>query len=119
MLCSGDIAASQRISRLWRIYLMTISDFVMKNPDISEMDLNPVFLYPDGYMVVDARIILGEPRPAPPAAVKQDLHDLFYPEEHCRHRSLRHAGKAGLERLYQSRQPQIQGKALSHQPQGR
>ena len=28
--------------------------YVMKNPDISEMDLNPVFLYPDGYMVVDA-----------------------------------------------------------------
>ena len=70
---SADIEALEKL-------LMAISDFVMKNPDISEMDLNPVFLYPDGYMVVDARIILGEPRPAPPAAVKQDLHDLFYPK---------------------------------------
>ena len=70
---SSDIEALEKL-------LMAISDFVMKNPDISEMDINPVFLYPDGYMVVDARIILGEPRPAPPAAVKQDLHDLFYPK---------------------------------------
>ncbi|MEI8003652.1 MAG: acetate--CoA ligase family protein, partial [Methanothrix sp.] len=57
---SADIEALEKL-------LMTISDYVIKNPDISEMDLNPVFLYPDGYMVVDARIILGEPRPKPPA----------------------------------------------------
>ena len=69
---SADIEALERL-------LMAISDFVMKNPDISDMDINPLFLYSDGYMVVDARIILGETRPAPPAAVKQDLHDLFYP----------------------------------------
>ncbi len=60
--------------------LMRISNFVVENPEISEMDLNPVFLYPEGYMVVDARIILGAPRPSPPAPVKQDLHDLFYPK---------------------------------------
>jgi acyl-CoA synthetase (NDP forming) len=60
--------------------LIRVSDYVMKNPDISEMDLNPVFLYPDGYMAVDARIILGEPRPTTPALVSQDLHDLFYPK---------------------------------------
>lgn len=71
---SADIEALEKL-------LMAISDFVMKNPDISEMDLNPVFLYPDGYMVVDARIILGERplQPAPSAAAGQDLHDLFYP----------------------------------------
>ncbi len=34
--------------------------FCGEKPEISEMDLNPVFLYPDGYTVVDARIILGE-----------------------------------------------------------
>ncbi|MEI6102761.1 MAG: acetate--CoA ligase family protein [Methanothrix sp.] len=69
---SSDIEALEKL-------LMAISDFVITNPVISEMDINPVFLYPDGYMVVDARIILGEPRPVPPAAVEQDLHDLFYP----------------------------------------
>ncbi|MFZ3149001.1 MAG: acetate--CoA ligase family protein [Methanothrix sp.] len=70
---SADIEALEKL-------LMAISNFIIKNPDISEMDINPVFLYPDGYMVVDARIILGEPRAAPAAAVEQDLHDLFYPK---------------------------------------
>ncbi|MGV8175092.1 MAG: acetate--CoA ligase family protein [Methanothrix sp.] len=70
---SADIPALESL-------LLSISDFVMANPEISEMDLNPVFLYPDGYCVVDARIILGTPRPEPPAPAKQDLHDLFYPK---------------------------------------
>jgi acyl-CoA synthetase (NDP forming) len=70
---SADITALKQL-------LLRISDFVMKNPDISEMDLNPVFLYSEGYTVVDARIILGEPRLAAPSPAKQDLHDLFYPK---------------------------------------
>ena len=70
---SSDINALEKL-------LLSVSDFVMDNPDISEMDLNPVFLYPEGYMVVDARIILGDPRPQPLEAKKQDLHDLFYPK---------------------------------------
>lgn len=69
---SADIGALKEL-------LLKVSDFVVKNPAVSEMDLNPVFLYPKGYSVVDARIILGEPRPAPPAPGKLDLHDLFYP----------------------------------------
>ena len=39
--------------------------------------------------------------------------------KHCCHRGLRNPGKAGLERLYQSGQPQVPGKALPHQSQGR
>ena len=71
---SADIPALERL-------ILTISDFVLANPEISEMDLNPVFLYPNGYCVVDARIILGPPRPKPPAAgASVDLHDLFYPK---------------------------------------
>jgi hypothetical protein len=38
--------------------LVKISDFIMQNPEIEELDLNPVFAYPDSVMVVDARIIL-------------------------------------------------------------
>ncbi len=38
--------------------LMKISDFVIDNEDIFEMDLNPVFIYEDGLVCVDARIIL-------------------------------------------------------------
>ena len=60
--------------------LLKISDYVVKNPDISEMDLNPVFLYPQGYIVADARIILGEARATAPLPTLPDLHDLFYPK---------------------------------------
>jgi len=38
--------------------IVKVSDFVDKNPEIKELDLNPVFAYKDGAMAVDARIIL-------------------------------------------------------------
>lgn len=64
-----------------RDLLLKLSELVMENPEIKEMDLNPVFVYPKGYRVVDARIILGEPRVgAIQALPKQNLHDLFYPK---------------------------------------
>ncbi len=38
--------------------ILKVSDFVEKNPEIKELDLNPVFAYKDGAVAVDARIIL-------------------------------------------------------------
>ena len=38
--------------------LMKISELVIKNEEIHEMDLNPVFIYKKGIICVDARIIL-------------------------------------------------------------
>ena len=38
--------------------LMKISDLVINNEEIFEMDLNPVFIYEKGLICVDARIIL-------------------------------------------------------------
>ncbi len=38
--------------------IVKVSQFVEKNIDISELDLNPVFAYPDKAVAVDARIIL-------------------------------------------------------------
>jgi acyl-CoA synthetase (NDP forming) len=38
--------------------LLKLSSFVEANPEIGELDLNPVFAYPDGATVADARIIL-------------------------------------------------------------
>ncbi len=38
--------------------LLKISDFVIKHEEINEMDLNPVFIYEQGLVCVDARIIL-------------------------------------------------------------
>jgi acyl-CoA synthetase (NDP forming) len=70
---SADIPALQRL-------LLQISQMVQENPEIREMDLNPVILYPQGYRVADARIILGERRSQPEKeAPGQDLRDLFYP----------------------------------------
>lgn len=38
--------------------ILKISDFVEQNPEIKELDLNPVFSYKDGAVAVDARIVL-------------------------------------------------------------
>ena len=38
--------------------IVKISEFVEQNPQIKELDLNPVFAYSDGAVAVDARIIL-------------------------------------------------------------
>ena len=39
--------------------LLKLSDFVNATPEIEEIDMNPVFCYKDGAVVVDARIILS------------------------------------------------------------
>jgi acyl-CoA synthetase (NDP forming) len=41
--------------------LLKVSDFVQKNSRVRELDLNPIFAYRQGAMVVDARIILAKP----------------------------------------------------------
>lgn len=40
--------------------LLKVSHFVEQNPEVRELDLNPVFAYSDGALVVDARVILEE-----------------------------------------------------------
>jgi acyl-CoA synthetase (NDP forming) len=40
---------------------MRVSLLMEERPDIVELDLNPVILYPRGFAIVDARVILGEP----------------------------------------------------------
>ena len=41
--------------------LIKVSDFVEQNPEVKELDLNPIFAYSDGAIAVDARVILEEP----------------------------------------------------------
>ncbi|MBN1833686.1 MAG: acetate--CoA ligase family protein [Deltaproteobacteria bacterium] len=48
----ADVAYLQRM-------LLKLSDFVNETPEIEEIDMNPVFCYKDGAVVVDARIILS------------------------------------------------------------
>jgi acyl-CoA synthetase (NDP forming) len=62
--------------------LFKISRLVAENPAIRELDLNPVFLYPEGCMVVDARIFVDETpahQPVPAPSARTDLRELFYP----------------------------------------
>ena len=40
--------------------ILKVSAFVEKHPEVRELDLNPVFAYPDGAMAVDARIVISE-----------------------------------------------------------
>lgn len=40
--------------------LLKVSDFVEQNPEIKELDLNPIFAYNDGAVAVDARLVLEE-----------------------------------------------------------
>ncbi|MGB2798730.1 MAG: acetate--CoA ligase family protein [Dehalococcoidia bacterium] len=39
-------------------YLLKVSDFVDRKPEIKELDINPIFAYSDGAVAVDARVIL-------------------------------------------------------------
>jgi len=38
--------------------LMKVSKLTMENPEINEIDLNPIFVFEKGLQVVDARMIL-------------------------------------------------------------
>ncbi len=84
---SADVASLRDI-------LLKVSDLVTAYPAIKEVDLNPVFAYPQGSLVVDARMILEEettgqvvaPPQSPPtlggrfgAAPQADLTAVFEP----------------------------------------
>lgn len=43
-----------------RTTMVKVSELVEKHPEIRELDLNPVFAYPDGALAVDARIVVSE-----------------------------------------------------------
>ncbi len=38
--------------------LLKVSELAQRHPEIAELDLNPVFAYPDGAVAVDARVVL-------------------------------------------------------------
>jgi acyl-CoA synthetase (NDP forming) len=49
----ADIAALKQA-------IVNVAAFVEQHPEVQELDLNPVFAYPDGAIAVDARIVVSE-----------------------------------------------------------
>lgn len=49
-----DLPALERL-------IAQVSQFVERHPEIDQLDLNPVFVYPDGAVAADARIVLKAP----------------------------------------------------------
>ncbi len=41
--------------------LLQVSRFMADHAEVAELDLNPVFVYPEGAVAVDARIVLAQP----------------------------------------------------------
>jgi len=64
--------------------LVKVSQFIEANPQIKELDLNPVFAYTQGATAVDARINIDEKPPVAKTAVNYQtlgkINSLFYPE---------------------------------------
>jgi len=48
---ASDVAALEKM-------ILQISQFAEQHPEVAELDLNPVFAYPDGAIAVDARVVL-------------------------------------------------------------
>lgn len=80
-LLKGYRSASADIVAL-KDLLVKVSDLAIKNPEIRELDLNPVIVYPSGYLVVDARIRIDRPTPVlrERESTNNYLHEMFYPE---------------------------------------
>ncbi|MFN0093472.1 MAG: acetate--CoA ligase family protein [Dehalococcoidia bacterium] len=49
----ADVAALRKA-------ILSVSKFVEAHPEVQELDLNPIFAYPDGAIAVDARIVISE-----------------------------------------------------------
>ncbi len=98
---SADIASLRDI-------LLKVSELVTAYPAIKEVDLNPVFAYPDGSLVVDARMILEEetsrqvfvaPKTDPSTELRAGLTAAFEPQSVAVVGASTTPGKAGFNIL--------------------
>ncbi len=61
----ADVAAIEDL-------LLRVGAMVEAHPEIVELDLNPLIAGPDGVLIVDARMRVGEPPPPAPVAALRD-----------------------------------------------
>lgn len=57
-LLSGHRGAEPVDTGILEVWLLKLSNFIEANPEIKELDLNPIFAYSNGAMAVDARVII-------------------------------------------------------------
>lgn len=89
-LLRGHRGRSVDIDALKKL-ILGISDLVTAFPEIRELDLNPIFLYPTGNCIADARMFIGEKAAEISSIPVTDLKGLFYP------RSIAVIGASGAE----------------------
>ncbi len=100
-----------------------VSDLIMKYPEIKELDLNPVFLYPEGNIAIDARIILGEPLAIrTDVSIRKDkncLRSLFYPRSIAVLGASDKPGKLGWNVFHNLLENQFEGKLYPVNPKSK
>jgi acyl-CoA synthetase (NDP forming)/GNAT superfamily N-acetyltransferase len=110
---SADIPALKAL-------LLKVSDLALMYPEIRELDLNPVLLYPSGYMTADARIFVDH-APRKPVliqdrAVQSNLRELFYPGNIAVLGATDSRGKLGYNVMWNLLSHQFRGKLYPVNP---
>lgn len=113
---SGDLQSLKQV-------LLKISKLVEENPMIKEMDLNPIFVYPQGYTIVDARIILEPALTEKPSfseiQTPDNLRGLLYPKSIAVIGASNTKGKLGWNVFYNLLTHGYQGKLYPVNPKAK
>jgi acyl-CoA synthetase (NDP forming)/GNAT superfamily N-acetyltransferase len=99
--------------------LCKVSNLAIMHPEIRELDLNPVLLYPSGYLAVDARIFVDHAPRKPVAevpAAKDNLFELFYPKSIAVLGATDSQGKLGYNVIWNLLSHQFPGKLYPVNP---
>ncbi|HBA55922.1 MAG TPA: hypothetical protein DCZ04_16095, partial [Syntrophorhabdus aromaticivorans] len=99
--------------------LLKVSNLAITQPEITELELNPVVLYPSGYLTVDARMFIDSAPLKPDAdapAARDDLYELFYPQSIAVLGATDSQGKLGYNVMWNLLSHQFHGKLYPINP---
>ena len=97
--------------------LVKVSNLALSNPSIRELDINPAFLYPSGYMAVDARMFVDSSQnKASHERKNDDLTRLFYPGSIAVLGATDTKGKLGYNVMYNLLSHHFRGKIYPVNP---
>jgi acyl-CoA synthetase (NDP forming) len=99
--------------------LLKVSSLATMQSHIVEFELNPVVLYPSGYLTVDARMFIDAAPPKPDTdapAPRDDLYELFYPQSIAVMGATDSKGKLGYNVMWNLLSHQFSGKLYPINP---